>query len=136
VNSIPRTPKGKNADHSKSSAVHRSNLGMSDYLKVLHSLIKNKGYAKSVDVSSILEVQPSTVTSMLQKLHESGFVIYEKYRGVVLTKKGNEMAKNLTEKHKIVYSFFTLLGVNRDSAQKEAETSEHVITPMTLDRMK
>ena len=60
---------------------------MEDYIEVIYSLVKNKGYARSADIAEKLEVYPSTVTKMLKKLDVEGYIVYEKYRGIALTEK-------------------------------------------------
>ena len=58
-----------------------------DYLERIHELIEEKGYARVVDIASSLQVKQASVTSMVQKLGELGYLNYEKYRGLVLTQK-------------------------------------------------
>lgn len=55
---------------------------MEDYLKVIYELIKQKGYASTVDISNYLDVRSPSVTKMIQRLDESGYFNYEKYRGI------------------------------------------------------
>ena len=40
---------------------------------------------RAVDLAERLKVQSSSVTQMIQKLDEAGFISYEKYRNVALT---------------------------------------------------
>ena len=63
-----------------------------DYLERIHELIQEKGYARVVDIASSLQVKQASVTSMVQKLGELGYINYEKYRGLILTDKGREEA--------------------------------------------
>ena len=51
-----------------------------DYLERIHELIEKKGYARVVDIASSLKVKQASVTSMVQKLAEAGYLEYEKYR--------------------------------------------------------
>lgn len=60
---------------------------MEDYLERIYQLIEEKGYARVSDIADTLEVHPSSVTKMVQKLDKSGYVIYEKYRGSSLQQK-------------------------------------------------
>src|SRR5882757_5203523 len=66
-----------------------------DYLERIHELIEQKGYARVVDIASSLKVRQASVTSMVQKLGELGFLKYEKYRGLILTNKGREVARKI-----------------------------------------
>jgi Mn-dependent DtxR family transcriptional regulator len=50
---------------------------------------------------------------MVQKLADSGTVIYEKYGMIVLSKKGEQMGGTLLERHQIIEDFLKLLGNTR-----------------------
>lgn len=56
----------------------------------IYKLIDEKGYARVSDIAEGLEVHPSSVTKMIQKLDKDEYLIYEKYRGLVLTSKGKK----------------------------------------------
>jgi Mn-dependent DtxR family transcriptional regulator len=71
---------------------------MEDYLEVIYELIKQKGYATAVDISESLNVSSPSVTKMLQRLDESKYLRYEKYRGINLTNEGTAVAENIREK--------------------------------------
>src|SRR5207245_407531 len=66
-----------------------------DYLERIHELIEEKGYARVVDIASSLKVKQASVTSMVQKLGEAGYLNYEKYRGLVLAEKGKRVGTNI-----------------------------------------
>lgn len=61
---------------------------MEDYIEQIYLLIENKGYARVSDIAEALSVHPSSVTKMVQKLDRNEYLIYEKYRGLILTPKG------------------------------------------------
>ncbi len=65
-----------------------------DYLERIHALIQEKGYARVVDIADSLAVKRASVTSMVQKLGELGYLKYEKYRGLILTSKGRQVAQS------------------------------------------
>ena len=62
---------------------------MEDYLEVIYELVEQKGYATTVDISTYLNVSSPSVTKMMQKLDETGYLKYEKYRGIRLTNEGD-----------------------------------------------
>src|ERR1700686_5355121 len=82
-----------------------------DYLERIHELIEAKGYARVVDIASSLKVKQASVTSMVQKLGEAGYLKYEKYRGSVLTDKGREVARRIRSRHETLSRFFSLFGL-------------------------
>ncbi|MDE1862189.1 MAG: transcriptional regulator MntR [Thaumarchaeota archaeon] len=108
---------------------------MEDYLEVIYELIKKKGYATTVDISKHLSVSSPSVTKMLQKLDESGHLNYEKYRGIVLTEKGSEVAEGMHDKHNLLVEFLRMIGVKEEIANRDAEGIEHHLHPETLKKL-
>lgn len=98
---------------------------MEDYLERIYKLIDEKGYARVSDIAEGLEVHPSSVTKMIQKLDKDNYLIYEKYRGLVLTNKGKKMGKRLVDRHQLLESFLTIIGVQDDNIYKDVEGIEH-----------
>ena len=117
----------------KSSKVDTSRI--EDYLEVISELVELKGYANTLDISSYLNVSAPSVTKMLQKLDESGYLEYEKYRGINLTVKGNAIADTIRKKHGTLLEFFRLLGINYEIANQDAEGIEHHLNPQTIKQL-
>jgi len=111
----------------------RPSQSAEDYLERIHELIQEKGYARVVDIASSLKVREASVTSMVQKLDELGFVNYEKYRGLVLTDKGREVASGIRNRHETLSRFFSLLGLSAETQQQDIEGIEHHLSPATVD---
>ena len=108
---------------------------MEDYLEVIYELIKQKGYATAVDISESLNVSSPSVTKMLQRLDESKYLRYEKYRGINLTNEGTAVAENIREKHRLLAEFFKMIGVDDNIANIDAEGIEHHLHPETLKKL-
>jgi Mn-dependent DtxR family transcriptional regulator len=108
---------------------------MEDYLEVIYELIKQKGYATAVDISESLNVSSPSVTKMLQRLDESKYLRYEKYRGINLTNEGISVAENIREKHHLLAEFFKMIGVDENTANIDAEGIEHHLHPETLKKL-
>ncbi|WP_322905395.1 transcriptional regulator MntR [Paenibacillus campi] len=98
---------------------------MEDYLERIYQLIEQKGYARVSDIAEGLEVHPSSVTKMIQKLDKDEYLIYEKYRGLILTSKGKKMGKRLVDRHQLLEDFLDIIGVNPDYIYKDVEGIEH-----------
>ncbi|MCR2803133.1 transcriptional regulator MntR [Paenibacillus soyae] len=98
---------------------------MEDYLERIYKLIDEKGYARVSDIAEGLEVHPSSVTKMIQKLDKDNYLIYEKYRGLVLTNKGKKMGKRLVDRHHLLESFLETIGVQEENIYKDVEGIEH-----------
>lgn len=108
---------------------------MEDYLEVIYELIQLKGYSTTVDISKYLSVSSPSVTKMLQRLNESGHVNYEKYRGITLTEAGTTIAKSMHERHGILAEFLVMIGVDPETANRDAEGIEHHLHPETLKKL-
>jgi Mn-dependent DtxR family transcriptional regulator len=104
-----------------------------DYLERIHELIEQKGYARVVDIASSLKVRQASVTSMVQKLGELGFLKYEKYRGLILTKKGREVARKIHGRHETLSRFFSLFGLDAETQRRDIEGIEHHLSPATME---
>lgn len=106
-----------------------------DYIEIIYELIREKGYAKPVDIANHLHVRPPTVTGMLTKLGEEQLLVHEKYGGITLTEKGKNMADFVGKRHALLVSFLKLVGAKESTAQKDTEGLEHYIDPETLDKL-
>jgi DtxR family transcriptional regulator, manganese transport regulator len=108
---------------------------MEDYLEVIYELVEQKGYATTVDISTYLNVSSPSVTKMTQKLDETGYLKYEKYRGIRLTDEGIRIAQNIRNRHGLLAEFFKMIGVDEESANSDAEGIEHHLHPETIKRL-
>ena len=106
-----------------------------DYLERIYELTEDKGRARMVDIARSLRIRQASVTQMVQKLGEHGFVRYEKYRGLVLTSKGKGIARAVRRRHRVLEEFFELLGVDRNTAQLDLEGIEHHLSPASVERI-
>ena len=109
---------------------------MEDYLEVISELVEMKGYATTLDISRYMNVSAPSVTKMLKKLDERGYLEYEKYHGINLTKKGNQIANTVKQKHSILLEFFEILGIGRETANRDAEGIEHHLNPRTIRQLR
>lgn len=108
---------------------------MEDYLEVIYELVEQKGYATTVDISKYLNVSAPSVTKMTQKLDETGYLKYEKYRGIRLTNEGVRIAQSIRNRHGLLAEFFKIIGVDEESANNDAEGIEHHLHPETIKRL-
>jgi Mn-dependent DtxR family transcriptional regulator len=98
---------------------------MEDYLERIYQLIDEKGYARVSDIAEGLEVHPSSVTKMIQKLDKDNYLVYEKYRGLMLTPKGKKVGKRLVDRHQLLEDFLRIIGVREEHIYKDVEGIEH-----------
>jgi Mn-dependent DtxR family transcriptional regulator len=104
-----------------------------DYLERIHELIEEKGYARVVDIASSLNVKQASVTNMVQKLGEMGYLNYEKYRGLILTDKGRAVASKIQKRHETLSRFFSLFGLDETTQREDIEGIEHHLSAETVE---
>ena len=104
---------------------------MEDYLEMIYRLSLDSGFTRIHDLAASLNVQPPSATKMVQKLAASDLVNYEKYGIITLSSRGQELGKQLLERHHTVETFLKLLGVNEDLLE-ETEKIEHTLSENTL----
>jgi len=107
-----------------------------DYLEIISELVELKGYATTLDISRYMNVSPPSVTGMLQKLDEGGYLEWEKYHGINLTEKGKQVANTIRQKHGLLLDFFEILGVGIDIANQDIEGIEHHLNPKTIRQLR
>ncbi|RFC46364.1 MAG: DtxR family [Verrucomicrobia bacterium] len=114
------------------SAKRPASSAVEDYLEQILELINTKGYARVVDIAQRLSISQASVTNMVQKLDAEGLLKYEKYRGLVLTTAGEELARNITLRHQTLTDFLQLLGLDPQVIYHDVEGMEHHVSPATV----
>ena len=107
-----------------------------NYLKALFFLHqKNKEIAIS-DISKSLDLSTPSVNNMVKKLHEIGWVNYEKYKPITLTTKGKKEAALVIRKHRLTEIFLSnIMGFGWEEVHDIAEEMEHIKSEKLFDRM-
>ena len=101
-----------------------------DYLKTIHRLGGSERMVSPVDIAAKLEVRAPSVTGMLKRLCEQGWIHYEVRRGAQLTDEGIAQARRVIRRHRLVELFLTkVLGLDWSEVDAEAERLEHAISP-------
>lgn len=108
---------------------------MEDYLETILLLEKKNRVARVKDIAHELSVQMPSVTGALKTLKNHALVEYEKNSFINLTPKGLTLAQGILRRHEIMVNFFKLaLGLEGNSAEKQACQIEHAISQDTAER--
>lgn len=108
---------------------------MEDYIEQIYLLIEEKGYARVSDIAGNLSVHPSSVTKMVQKLDQEEYLVYEKYRGLILTPNGKKIGKRLVYRHELLEKMLRLIGVKEENIYHDVEGIEHHLSWNAIDRI-
>jgi DtxR family Mn-dependent transcriptional regulator len=107
-----------------------------DYLKVIYALCDSGTVATTSSIADGLEVQPASVTGMVKRLAESGYLEHVPYRGVQLTETGTREALRVLRRHRILETYLTeRLGYRWEDVHREAERLEHAASDDLVERM-
>ena len=112
-------------------AARRNELA-EDYVELIAELIHEQGEARPVDIAARLGVRAPTVTKALDRLAREGLITRERYRSVFLTEEGRRLALECRRRHAIVLRFLIRLGLDAETAERDAEGIEHHVSDRTL----
>ncbi len=108
-----------------------------NYLKTIFSL--SDGQDNAVNTSALakqINIASSSVTDMLKRLGEKGYIHYEKYQGVRLTDSGRSIAINIIRKHRLWEVFLVdKLHFSWDEVHEVAEQLEHIRSKKLTTRL-
>jgi DtxR family Mn-dependent transcriptional regulator len=101
-----------------------------DYLKAIHRLGGVDKVVSPAEIASLLNVRAPSVTGMLKRLAEAGWIDYESGAGAKLSEIGLSEARRVIRRHRLVETFLTqVLGLDWSEVDVEAEALEHAISP-------
>jgi DtxR family Mn-dependent transcriptional regulator len=101
-----------------------------DYLKAIHSLDGAEQMVSPLAIAERLQVRAPSVTGMLKRLADSGWIVYEPGCGARLTPLGITEARRVIRRHRLVELLLTrVLGLDWSEVDAEAEALEHAISP-------
>lgn len=100
-----------------------------DYLKAIYSLERSSPEVSTSAIAARLGVSPASVTAMIKRLSDQGYLTYHRYRGVALTQSGQALALEVIRHHRLLEAYLhDSLGMPWDKVHAEAEVLEHVIS--------
>ncbi|AFM05782.1 Mn-dependent transcriptional regulator [Bernardetia litoralis DSM 6794] len=107
-----------------------------NYLKALFKLASQENEINLSELSKKLSVSTPTANSMIKRLYEKEFVIYEKYKPIKLTEKGRKEAALIVRKHRLTEMFLVeKMGFGWEKVHAIAEQIEHIKSPIFFDKM-
>ncbi len=107
-----------------------------DYLKEIYKLGGGSSQVKNKQISDALHISPASTSEMLSKLSKDGYIEYEPYKGICLTKKGILKSTTLLRSHRLWEVFLARhLGYPWSEVHEDAELLEHVTPPRLVQRL-
>jgi DtxR family Mn-dependent transcriptional regulator len=120
----------------RQEARREQSASMEDYLEAIAKLAERRKVVRVKQLSERLGVKMPSVTSALKRLSEQELVEHERYGHIKLTAEGDKVARDVIDRHEALTRFFAqALGINRETAEDDACKIEHVISPLSMDRL-
>jgi len=120
----------------KQEAQRGQSASMEDYLEAIAKLGEGRKVVKVKQLSQMMGVKMPSVTSALKKLSEQELVVHERYGHIKLTPEGDAVARDVICRHEALTRFFAqALGIDRETAEEDACKIEHVISPLSMERL-
>ena len=124
----------KNKEHPEISEIPES---YQRYLDIILNISKKKkgGWVTNKEIAENLQVEPASVSGMLEKLKKNRLIKWEPRKSIRLTDKGKKYALQLEETHSLLRTFFKdILKIDDEElVEKVSCEIEHHITREVKD---
>ena len=109
---------------------------LEDYLEAVFVLSNQKGNVRLTDIAEFLGVSKPSVNRAVNTLTQNGFLEHVTYGDIIITPAGESYAANVLRRHKLIKQFLiSELGVDEKIAERDACQMEHVMSPVTIDKL-
>jgi len=107
-----------------------------NYLRALYQLSRSGAGVRLTDLANVQGVRPPTARHAVDRLRDVGLVAQESYGLIMLTDRGREMGRRLSDRYELTRKFLVeVLGVGEGTAEREACIMEHHLDQDTLNRI-
>ena len=107
------------------------------YLEVMYNIEQRNEVIRSIDVAKALGYSKPSINRAINKLKEEGMITQEPYGQIMMTELGRATAEKIKNKHIHLTEFLVMsLGIDRETAEKDACRMEHVVSKETMDAVK
>ncbi len=107
-----------------------------NYLETILILEKRKGSVYSIDVVRETNFSKPSISAAMKKFRKDGLITMDADNRIHLTQSGRKIAETIYERHQLLMEYFIALGVDSETALADACRIEHVISPITFEKIK
>ena len=109
---------------------------LEDYLEAILILKRKHGLVRSVDVARYMGFSKPSVSVAMKELRNKGYLKVDEEGSLVLTEEGLTMAEQVYERHRFFSDYLKEIGVDPETAEKDACQMEHVISEESFNKLK
>ena len=107
-----------------------------DYLKTIYLLTRRHSGVRCVEIAEELNVSRPTVSIIMKRLIDEGFVTKSVEHEVFLTDEGAAIAENTLKKNRLFKELLTDLGVDEKTAAADACEMEHAVSTESYEALR
>lgn len=107
-----------------------------DYLEAILFINEKKGFARSIDIAKHLGLTKPSVSVAVKNLKNEGYIDVDEKGNLILLPKGEEIAKKTYDRHVTIRDLLISLGVDPETAAKDACRMEHAISDESFNAIK
>ena len=107
-----------------------------DYLEAVLVLQKKKGVVRSVDLARHMGFSKPSISHAVGVLKNGGFLTVDEDGYFHLTEDGREVAEKIYERHQFFTEQLVAVGVDRETAERDACRIEHAISEEAFQKLK
>ena len=106
-----------------------------DYLEQILMFSKLNGHARATNIAAALNYTKASVSIAMKNLREQGYIAVDSSNHITLTEAGHAIADRIYARHEKLTAYLISIGVNPDTAEKDACKMEHDLSEETYQAM-
>ena len=114
----------------------KRNESVEDYLETILMLRERNGFVRSIDIARQLDYSKPSISRAMGLLREKNYIVMDREGWITLTDEGYEMARRVYDRHQLLTTWLTALGVTPKIAAEDACRIEHDISDETFEKLK
>ena len=114
----------------------KRNESVEDYLETILMLRERNGLVRSIDIARQLDYSKPSISRAMGLLREKNYIVMDREGWITLTDEGYEMARRVYDRHQLLTTWLTALGVTPEIAAEDACRIEHDISDETFEKLK
>ncbi len=107
-----------------------------DYLESILKIKERKGMVRSIDIVNELGYSKPSISIAMKRLRENGYITMDDDNFISLTDSGRDIAEKIYTRHKTLTDLLIKLGVDDETAEKDACKIEHDISDITFEKIR
>jgi Mn-dependent transcriptional regulator len=107
-----------------------------DYLETILILKHKRGVVRSIDIANELGFSKPSISVAMKHFRENGLITMDSDGEINLTEEGQKRAEHVYERHQLLTRYLISIGVDSETAEKDACKIEHVISDKSFECLK